>query len=174
MGALGMSETPLLLALLKFCWLGAVYLVGLGIGVLAHELGHAVPATLLTRQRVLLQVGQGKRFLRFVLGRLEIRLSWRGCRFGFTRYGRETESRTRQTVVAAAGPAASLLACAAFAWAAVNSVVGSWDWIAYLALFVSNFRILIVAIWPIAYRPSPQSEEVWLSDSLDIWRMWRR
>ena len=169
-----MNETPLILALTKFLWLGAVYLVGLGVGVLAHELGHAALATLLTRQRVLLQVGQGPRFFRGRLGRLEFRLSARGYRFGFTRYVRETESRWRQTFVAAAGPAASLLACAVLAWATVNAVVGGWDWIAYLGLFVSNFRILIVALWPIAYRPSPQSEEVWLSDSLDIWRMWRR
>ncbi|EDY84223.1 hypothetical protein VDG1235_3854 [Verrucomicrobiia bacterium DG1235] len=52
-------------------------------------------------------------------------------------------------------------------------MVGSWAWIVFLGLTVANFRILIVAVWPMEYRPNGPDGEVWLSDGLDVWRMWR-
>ncbi|MDQ8204960.1 M50 family metallopeptidase [Pelagicoccus sp. SDUM812003] len=172
-----MDEAPLLWALVKFAWLGLVYWLGLGVAVVAHELGHAVMALLVTRQKVSLQVGQpaaGREGSIFTLGRLELRLSPRRFRYGFTRYDRAAESRARQTWVALAGPAASLLGCGLLAALATNTLVGSGWWILWLGLFVSHFRILIVSVWPLEYRPQGAEGEVWLSDSLDIWRMWRK
>jgi len=162
------------LILAKLLWLWAWYVAGIVGGVFLHELGHALAALWVTRQRVELEVGRAGGTVCWKLGRLELAFRARGLRYGATRYGRSAETRGRQALVALGGPLASALACFGFGWATVASVVGTWPWIAFLGLSVANFRILLVAIWPLAYRPDGPDGEEWLSDSLDLWRLWRR
>ncbi|MBK1875234.1 M50 family metallopeptidase [Pelagicoccus mobilis] len=155
----------------KLVCLIACYLGGIVSGVFLHELGHSVMALLTTRQKVALEVGSAGARKELRLGRLELVGRSRGLRYGATRYDRESESRGVQAVVAIGGPLASSLAVLLFAWLLVNSVVGDWVWIVWLGLLVANFRILIVAVWPIEYRPDGPEGEVWLSDGLDLWRL---
>jgi len=163
----------MLLLIGKFVVLLAAYLGGIVLGVLAHELGHAVMAFLVTRQKVELEVGSAGGRAKVSLGRLELCFRTRGLRYGVTRYDRAVESRGKQAWVAVGGPVASVLAVVLFGWLLVNAVVGSWIWILWLGLMVANFRILIVAIWPIEYRPNGTTGEVWVSDGLDLWRLLR-
>lgn len=162
---------PLLIG--KFAWLIGCYLGGIVSGVFLHELGHALVALLATRQRVDLEVGASGAKAAFSLGRLGFSFRSRGLRYGATRYERAGESRMRQTLVALGGPVASVAACLGFGWLTVSLVVGTWEWIAFLGLTVANFRILIVAVWPLEYRAEGDEGEVWLSDGLDVWRIWR-
>lgn len=156
----------------KLLALFGVYLGGLVVATFLHELGHAVAALRVTTQRIALQVGRTG-CCSFSFGRLDISFSSRGLRYGFTRYDRTAVSRERQTVVAVCGPLASLIVCLACVFFALNSVSGEWIWILWIGLLVANFRILIVALWPMEYRPDGPEGEVWLSDALDVWRMWR-
>lgn len=149
----------------------ACYLGGIVSGVFLHELGHALMALLVTRQKVELEVGAdgGRKVLR--LGRLELVGRSQGLRYGATRYNRGTESRGTQAWVSAGGPVASLAAVLVFGWLLVDSVVGDWLWIVWLGLLAANFRIFIVSVWPMEYRPRGPGGEVWLSDGLDLWRL---
>ncbi len=150
----------------------AVYFSGLVLGTVLHELGHAFMALLATRQQVGVEIGRNAR-ARARLGRLRVLFGAKGLRYGFTRYDRSAVSRGRQTLVALAGPLASLAGCVAFAWLAFASSPESWLWVLWLGLSIANFRILVVSLWPIAYRPDGPEGEVWLSDALDLWRLWR-
>lgn len=158
----------------KFLLLVAVYLFGIVLAVVLHELGHAVAGLFTTKQRMKVEIGQSGRSCTVRLGRLDFRLSGKGLRYGATRYDRDAEPVGRQVAVALGGPIASLIAVMGFAWLTSQSVVGTVVWICWLALCVANFRVWIVAVWPIEYRPSGESGEVWASDGLDIWRMLKR
>ena len=157
----------------KLMWLLAAYVLGLVGGVFLHELGHALAALLVTRQPVELQIGRDERRAPVVVGRLSMRCNWRGLRYGCVRYDRDAESRARQTVVAVSGPLASLLFSAVFFASLSISEAGSWGWFGFLGLFVANLRILVTSMWPVPHRPDGPEGEFWLSDALDVWRMWR-
>ncbi len=155
----------------KFACLVACYFGGLVGGVFWHELGHAVVALLVTRQKVELEIGAGGTRRCLNLGRLELVFRTSGHRYGATRYERSRESRGTQVAVALGGPLASVFAVSFFTWLMVGSPVGAWAWVVSLGLTIANFRILIVAVWPIEYRPLGEGGAVWLSDGLDIWRL---
>ena len=161
---------------LKLVGLALAYGVGLGIGVLLHELGHAAAALLATRQRIEVALGRGveeTRLASLSLGRLSIVLANWIIWIGATHYDRTKESRLVQSFVAVSGPLASLIACLACVWWLVSVSLPSWLGVVALGLLAANFRILIVAVWPIAYRPNGSDGEEWLSDALDLWRLWR-
>lgn len=155
----------------KFACLVACYLGGIVGGVFLHELGHAMAALLATRQRVEMEIGSAGKRGCLGLGRLNMVFRSQGLRYGATRYDRSVESRGTQAFVAVGGPLASLLATAFFVWVMVSSTLGSWGWIICLGLAIANFRILIVALWPIEYRPDGEDGDLWLSDGLDLWRL---
>lgn len=156
------------LALFVLAFVGGLYL-----GVLFHELGHATVALLATRLPVELQVGTNDAAPGARLARLTMKLGLRGFRYGFTRYDRAAVSRGRQTAVALGGPAATLVWAGLLVWWALSSTPGSWVWIIGAAFFIANFRILMVVTWPFEYHPYKDKDEVWLSDTLDVWRLWR-
>jgi len=149
------------------------YAAGLWLATLAHELGHGIAAAALTRQRVRLEVGSGRRAFSFSLGRVDFRFGSSGLRYGSASYERSRETWLRQLLVAAAGPLASAAAFAGFACLAGLAAAGDWDWYLWLGLCLANFRILLVAVWPIELSRPGDSGEVLVSDGLDIWRLWR-
>lgn len=127
---------------------------GIYLGVLLHEMGHALAALLVTRQTVTLQVGTSDRNVRFSFGRLTAFLGLAGFRYGATRYDRSRESIGVQRWVIAGGPIASLCVTVFLGLSLWRFEPWSWIWVALLAFFVANFRILIVSLWPIEY-PAP-------------------
>ena len=150
------------------------FVCGIYGGVFFHELGHALGALIGTKQTVELQVGTGSRPVSFELGRLKVLLGLKGFRYGFTRYDRTRENLGVQVFVAALGPLATLLWGAfCFAWVYFTPIK-EWTWIAGTACFIANFRILMVVLWPFEYRPYADRDDVWLSDTLDVWRMLKR
>lgn len=144
---------------------------GIYLGVLVHELGHALVALSLTGQSVKLKVGLSKQPVKLDWGRMLIELGIVGFRYGSTTYDRSQETSKTQRWIVAGGPIASLFVTASLGMSLFRFEAWSWIWIALLGFFVANFRILITALWPMEYRNPQKPEEVWLSDSLDFWRM---
>lgn len=169
-----MDEQSAVELAVKVIGLFGLYFVGISLGVLLHELGHALTALFATRQNVAIELGRGEKGQDFQIGRLIIKTKSLLPRYGVTLYDRSRETRARQTLVALCGPLMTAVVCAVCLWVLLSMAYGSWSWLVLLALCVANFRILIVAVWPIAYRPDGEKGEVWLSDALDIWRMWTR
>ncbi|OUW18680.1 MAG: hypothetical protein CBD18_02275 [Opitutales bacterium TMED158] len=155
----------------KALFFAAILLDGVYLGVLVHELGHASVALLATKQRVAAQVGTSHRYVSWELGRLRLKLGIAGFRYGATRYDRDGESLRVQRWVILGGPLASLLVTVSLGLSLQRFEVWSWLWLALFALFIANFRILIVSLWPIEYPAPDGSGEKWLSDGLDFWRL---
>lgn len=162
------------LVLGKIAFLIAAYVLGIVVGVILHELGHALVALLATRQRVAVEIGTGGREVKLRVWRLDCVLRGKGLRYGATRYVRNRESTGRQIAVALGGPLASLASVVGFGWLVTRSLVGNWEWIGWLGLCVASFRIFIVSVWPIRYRSSEDPGAEWESDGLDIWQMWKK
>lgn len=147
---------------------------GIYLGVLVHELGHALIALVATSQSIKLKVGQSQQPVELRLGRLTIELAISGFRYGSTSYDRSLEAISTQRWIIAGGPVASLIVTACLGLSLWRFEPWSWIWIALFGLFVANFRILFTALWPMEYRNPKNREEVWLSDSLDFWRIGKR
>ncbi|MCH6258283.1 hypothetical protein MLD52_17105 [Puniceicoccaceae bacterium K14] len=159
---------------LKLTILLVCYPLGLVVSVFVHELGHSMAALAVTKQPIHLAIGKGELLERISIGRLSVHASWRGMQFGSTRYDRSLESRNTQLLIALGGPLLTVLLAVSLGWFLKDIPLGGWQGLSSLALFVANFRILIVSLWPMEYRPNSDGEEIWLSDALDIWRLLRR
>jgi len=147
---------------------------GIYLGVLIHELGHAVMALLVTRQTVKLKVGRSREPFKVNWGRLSMELGIAGFWYGSTSYDRSRESASTQRWVVVGGPLASFVATVAFGASLWQFEPWGWIWIALMAFFVANVRILITALWPMEYPNPHDPNEIWLSDSLDFWRLGKR
>lgn len=164
----GASPTEIVVSL---AILVAAYPVCLVVSVFVHELGHALTALFVSKQEIRLMLGQGGNRREMRLGRLFLSFAFRGLQFGATSYDRTRESIGVQLAVAFGGPLMSIALAVGGGLLLMDTPLGDWQGLLLLALFVANFRILIVALWPIRYRPSKDSDDVWLSDSLDIWQL---
>lgn len=159
--------------ILKLIILLVSYPVGLVLSVFIHELGHSLVALITTKQTVFLNIGRGQAKKSVRLGRLVVGTSFRSLQLGSTSYDRSLEGRGVQLGVALGGPLISLTVALLVGAFLKDIPLGTLLGLGLLAWFVANFRILIVSLWPIAYQPNKDDSEVWLSDGLDIWRLFR-
>ena len=155
-------------AILKALLFVAALLEGVYLGVLAHELGHAIVALVLTRQNVTVKVGTLGEVIGLSMGRLTLRLGLKGFRYGSTAYERQMESVERQRFIILGGPCVTLFLTFALGLSLARFEPWGWVWVALMGLFVANFRILVVSLWPIAYRDQDGSGQFWKSDTLDF------
>jgi hypothetical protein len=131
----------------------AGYLVGGPLLTLLHELGHAVPAALLTGRRVMVNQGARPSLLRFSLWRLDFRLrplvGFRTAWFGFYESEAEDVSRAKRAVIAGAGPATSLLAFFALSLLAASLPYPA-SWFVWSAGIGALIQFLVTAL-PLRY-----------------------
>ena len=161
-------------AILKALLFVAALLDGVYLGVLAHELGHAIVALVLTRQNVTVKVGTLGEVAGLSMGRLTLRLGLKGFRYGSTSYDRQMESVERQRFIILGGPCVTLFLTIAFGLSLARFEPWGWAWVALMGFFVANLRILVVSLWPIAYQAPDGSGEIWKSDTLDFLTLGKR
>jgi hypothetical protein len=129
------------------------YLVGGPPLTLLHELGHAVTAALLTRSRVTVSQGLQPSPFRFSVWRLDFRLrplvGFRSAWFGFYEYDANGIPPARRAVIAAAGPATSLLAFVGLSLLA-RSLSYPASWFVWSAAIGAAVQLLVTAL-PMQY-----------------------
>ncbi len=145
------------------------------LATLLHELGHAIPALLLTSEVVELRVGKLDRE-RMVdetakwrkRGRLRWVCSFRGSFHGFTGYDRDALSRAALLVVIAGGPLVSGLACGFAAWLCLDAFEETWQVMVAASFLCANAILFLRSAIPVRLRDGEPS------DGLDFWETSRK
>jgi hypothetical protein len=110
------------------------------VGILVHELGHAIANVVLTPGRALIEIGAPPRAWRFSIGRIDFNLGpGRGeahCVVSPTR------SRAREVMIVAAGPLASALFAGALVVAAVRLHASDHDDLTVYFLFGAMLQLI--------------------------------
>ncbi len=134
---------------------------------LLHELGHALPSLLLTKDPVRIRLGNSTDKPTIKLGRLEICLGPTTSFWGSCEFTSEGMSTARLIIITLGGPLTSLCLGALFlGWMFTSTL--PWEIrLVTAVLFYANCRILLVSIIPQTFRaPNPHSQGV--SDGLKI------
>ena len=169
-------DWPVVLAWLAFACV--VFWLFRSLATLLHELGHALPALLLTPEEVELQVGRtnsrrkGKADDEIISWCKWGRLRWT-CSFptgleGFTGYDRESLGKWALLLVIAGGPLVSGLACGLGAWLAFEVFEATWERVSALAFLCANLNLFLRSVVPVTLRNGKPS------DGLDFWKSLRR
>lgn len=155
------------------------------LATLLHELGHVIPALLLTSEEVELQVGRTNSGRKGKSGQLEIEaddeaISWRKwgrlrwtCSFpsgveGFTGYDRESLGKWELLLVIAGGPVVSSLASGLGAWLTFEVLEETWERVSALAFLCANLNLFLRSMVPVTLRNGKPS------DGLDFWKsLWQ-
>ena len=154
------------------------------LAVLIHEMGHALPALILTKEIVEIQIGKpdvvelgGQELDSQQLeaglpaqkaGRLRWAFSFRSSLQGFTGYDRESLSRKALLGVIAGGPFLSLMACGIGAWLTMDVCEQLLGKLVATTFLCVNLIVLIRSIVPVTLGNGDPS------DGLDFWRTWRQ
>ena len=155
------------------------------LATLLHELGHAIPALLLTSKEVELQVGRTNLRRKDESGQLSIEddnevMSW--CKWGrlrwsysfpsgfegFTGYDRESLGKWALLLVIAGGPIVSGLASGFGVWLTVEVLGETWERVSALAFICANFNLFLRSIVPLTLENGKPS------DGLDFWKSLRQ
>lgn len=176
-------DWPVVVAWMAFA--GVVFWLLRSLATLLHELGHAIPALLLTSEEVELQVGRNSPGRKEENGQLSIEadnvvMSWRkwgrlrwSCSFpsgfeGFTGYDRESLGKGALLLVIAGGPVVSGLASGLGAWLTFEVLEGTWERVSTLAFVCANFNLFLRSIVPVMLENGKPS------DGLDFWKsLWQ-
>ena len=121
-----------------------------------HELGHALPALLLTRGKVKVRVGEGKKFLFFSPGKLgkrfSIKISLKNPRVGYTQF--EQQKKGSQFIVLLGGPLFTFL----LTWQAGDLLfarnLAGWAEVLLISWFCGNFLALLRSLIPTYLKPT--------------------
>ena len=135
---------------------------------LLHELGHALPSLLMTRDQVRIRLGNSRdNKTRMKIGRLEVCLSPTTSFWGSCEFTSEGMSTTRLIIITLGGPLTSLCLGGLFlGWMFTPTL--PWEIrLVTAVLFYANCRILLVSIIPQTFHaPNPNPQGV--SDGLKI------
>jgi hypothetical protein len=136
-GATGAVAIVALVVVLTVLAAGAAVLIG----IMVHELGHALAAVALTPGRPLVEIGAPPRRLRLSLGRIDVHLGLRpgaGCCL----LPRDGLTRSRDALVASAGPLASALVAGFWVGVATRSSERLIVHLAFLAAVLEGLRAM--------------------------------
>lgn len=139
------------------------YLIGIPVSILLHEVGHALGATLFTKEKALVYLGPINKFNKenFRIGRMHFHIKW--AFFGFCDVKNSSNlNRIRNVFFLAGGPLASLvLFIAAFSVSTDLTHYGTKNFLngvmySNLSLFIFTSIPIIYPNWlkPYAGRPS--------------------
>ena len=138
--------------------------------VLIHELGHALLAVCLTRELVIVHIGQGMAGMTFkITHRLNLILHLQQLHLGYCQYPKLSLTKWGRITVASAGPIASGLAITALATILLypgNPITEPGQWLA-IVFFYANLKIFVTSAIPMVYRDH-SSGKAYVSDGLDI------
>ena len=135
-----------------------------------HELGHGLPALLLTRGKVKIRVGDGKGiFFRrtYNMGaRLSYNINFKNTRVGYTQF--EQQKKGYQLIILLGGPLVTFLLTLQAGDLLFAGNLPSWAELLLISWFCGNFLALLRSVIPTRLKPSRSFPQGPPSDGLQI------
>lgn len=132
---------------------------------LLHEMGHALPALLFTKDRVRVQSGIGEATVSFQLGRLKIVPIFSSAYNGFCEFSLQDLNSKQLALITLCGPIASGI----LAGISIACLINPWMIPIlrgiFAIFFYANLRIFLTSIIP-AYHTTPRNAPEGASDGL--------
>lgn len=154
------------------------------VAVLIHEMGHAIPALIFTKEIVEIQIGKQREMESMAeelssqlleaqlppqrTGRLRWAFSFQSSLRGFTGYDRESLGRKALLGIIVGGPFLSLMACGIGAWLTMDVFEQFLGKLFATTFLCVNLIVLVRSIIPVTLGDGAPS------DGLDFWRTWRQ
>ena len=162
-------------------WEGLPWIISAWIGLVLfrsfatfiHELGHLVPAFFLTKDVLLIRVGNKSKSWKITSGRIYWELSFLSGREGFTGYQTKNLSPVKLFTIIAMGPVASLLMSTVSGWVIFSIIIPTWLEIIMVSWFCANSLEFFRSILPVTLKPTENFPEGPPSDGLELMRILR-
>ena len=136
---------------------------------LIHELGHALPALLLSDDKVFLRVGNPSKKNYHIVHRLSIEFSIYGGQEGCTGYTLEEKKFCQRILILLGGPLVSLLVSLSSGYFLfVDQPSFLWLELVLVSWFCANALAFLRAALPMRLKPTHRFPEGPLSDGLQI------
>ena len=133
-----------------------------------HELGHTIPALILTRKEVYIRVGQSESSWKGKCGKIFWEFSFVNSKEGFSGYDKTSLKKLPLFIIITGGLFSSLLNSYITGWYIFRSDFSVEIEIILVSWFCANSLIFIRAIIPLRLRPTTAFPEGPPSDGLEL------
>ena len=143
------------------------------IATLVHELGHALVAIILTKEKVFLTVGTGKPYTLWKGRRMEVSISIRNSIFGVTSFSENTTSRLVVFFILLGGPVSSIIFSILGMNSLLNFDLGLTAKSALIGWTCINILVFLRSILPMTLQGTSKISEGVPSDGLQLYKILR-
>ena len=150
-------------------WIGLI--IFRPFATLVHEIGHLIPAVILTKKEVLIRVGQSGKSWQGKFRSVLWEISFINGREGFTGYDKGSLSKLGLIVVISGGIISSLMMSIISGWQIFGNQFTTLSEVILVSWFCANSLVLIRSLLPVRLKPTATFPEGPPSDGLELKRI---
>ena len=150
-------------------WIGLI--IFRPFATLVHEIGHLIPAVILTKKEVLIRVGQSGKSWQGKFRSVLLEISFINGREGFTGYDKGSLSKLGLIVVISGGIISSLMMSIISGWQIFGNQFTTLAEVILVSWFCANSLVLIRSLLPVRLKPTATFPEGPPSDGLELKRI---
>ena len=150
-------------------WIGLI--IFRPFATLVHEIGHLIPAVILTKKEVLIRVGQSGKSWQGKFRSILWEISFINGREGFTGYDKSSLSRLGLIIVISGGIISSLMMSIISGWQIFGNQLTTLAEVILVSWFCANSLVLIRSLLPVRLKPTATFPEGPPSDGLELKRI---
>ena len=150
-------------------WIGLI--VFRPFATLVHEIGHLIPAIILTKKEVLIRVGQSGKSWQGKFGSILWEISFLNGREGFTGYDKESLSKLELVIVISGGVISSLMMSIISGWQIFGNHSTTLAEVILVSWFCANSLVFMRSLLPVRLKPTITFPEGPPSDGLELKRI---
>lgn len=144
------TEDPVLLPfliLIGFLLFQLTLSLSYPIVVLIHELGHAIPALILGKKKIIIHLGNAPYSKEIKILNISVRISRFSIRRGYTEYSNPPQNFLEAWLIVAMAPLLNIVIFIAGIYSIFNWQFSILGWLILLPVWLANTRITLSALW---------------------------
>ena len=150
-------------------WIGLI--IFRPFATLVHEIGHLIPAVILTKKEVLIRVGQSGKSWQGKFRSVLWEISFINGREGFTGYDKGSLSKLGLIIVISGGIISSLMMSIISGWQIFGNQFTTLAEVILVSWFCANSLVFIRSLLPLRLKPTTTFPEGPPSDGLELKRI---